>query len=258
MTTSRAPSGPDDVATVQPGARLRETARVALLHPAAALHEERRVALRQPLRVGRRQGIGEMGAAERGRADMGLERLERGPVEQNRRDPVRLQFLDFLVHRLLAARAAPDLDPAGLAQQGAGPGRLGELAVLGARSPDQRRHRPRRFVASGRGGGLEISPQRGRDRGKRAIADMGARVAVERGERDLGQVAREHVREDRLALDDAGVAEARLARRLVEAVDDRDRPPARLKRQRGRDADDPGAEHDHVDGSRRHKRTPAL
>jgi hypothetical protein len=95
-------------------ARLRETVGVALLQPAAALHEERRVAFRQPLRVRRRQGIGEMSAAERGAADMGLERLERGTVEQNRRDPVRLQFRDFLMHRLLAARAAPDLDPAGL------------------------------------------------------------------------------------------------------------------------------------------------
>ena len=48
-----------------------------------------------------------MGAAERDAADMGLERVERGAVEQNRRDPVRLQLRDFLVHGLLAgARCA--------------------------------------------------------------------------------------------------------------------------------------------------------
>ncbi len=90
------------------------------------------------------------------------------------------------------------------------------------------------------------------------MADMGARIAVERGERDLGQVAREHIGEDRLALDDAGVAEARLARRLVQAIDDRDRPPARLKRERGRDADDPRAKHNHVDGSRRHDKLHSV
>ena len=80
------------------------------------------------------------------------------------------------------------------------------------------------------------------------MADMGARVAVERGESDLGEVAREHIGKDRLALDDPGVAEARLACRLAQAIHDRDRPPARLERQRRRDADDPRAKHNHVDG----------
>ena len=69
---------------------------------------------------------------------------------------------------------------------------------------------------------------------------MRAGIAVQRGERDLGRVAREQIGEDRLGLDDPGVAVARLAGRLAEPVDDRDRAPARLQRERRRDADDPG------------------
>ena len=52
------------------------------------------------------------------------------------------------------------------------------------------------------------------------IADLHARIEVERRRGDLARRARKHVGEDRLALHDAGVAEARLARRRAE----RDRP----------------------------------
>ena len=72
-------------------------------------------------------------------------------------------------------------------------------------------------------------------------------IAVQRRERDLGRLAREDIGEDRLGLDDPGVAVARLARRLAEPVDDRDRPPARLQRERRGDPDDSGPENDRVD-----------
>ena len=59
---------------------------------------------------------------------------------------------------------------------------------------------------------------------------MGARIAVQRRPRDVGGRAREHIGDDSLGLDDAAIAEARLARRLGQSVDERDRSAARLKR----------------------------
>ena len=78
-----------------------------------------------------------MRAAERGLADMRLQSDQSGAVEQRRPDAVGLQFLDLLMNRILAARAAERLDPAGLAQQRADAGLLRELAMLGARGADE-------------------------------------------------------------------------------------------------------------------------
>ncbi len=84
------------------------------------------------------------------------------------------------------------------------------------------------------------------------MTDVGAGIAVHGRPRDIVQGAREQIRKDAFGLDDAAVAEAGLARRLPEAVDDRDRPAARLERERGGDADYSGPEHDRVDSLRGH------
>ena len=78
------------------------------------------------------------------------------------------------------------------------------------------------------------------------MAHMGARIAVHGRPRDLTQRAREQIGEHAFGLHDAAVAEARLARRLGQTIDERDGSAAGLKRERRRDADNPGAKHDDV------------
>ena len=90
------------------------------------------------------------------------------------------------------------------------------------------------------------------------MAHVGAGIAVRGRARDLADRAGEQVRKDALRLDDAAVAEARLPRRLRQAVDKRDRPAARLKRERRRYADDSGAKHDDVDRVRGHRAAVLL
>ena len=84
------------------------------------------------------------------------------------------------------------------------------------------------------------------------MAHVGARIPVRRRPGDLAERAREQIGEDAFRLDDAAVAEARLARRLRQTVDQRDSSAARLKRERRRDADNSGAKHDDVDSMRGH------
>ena len=84
------------------------------------------------------------------------------------------------------------------------------------------------------------------------MAHVGARIAVRGRPRNLAERAREQIGEDAFRLDDAAVAEARLARRLRQTVDERHGSAARLKRERRRDADNSGAKHDDVDSVRGH------
>jgi hypothetical protein len=191
-----------------------------------------------------------MGAAERGLANMWLERGQRRPVEQHRLDAPGFQLLDVPVNGFFAAGAAPDLDPAGRAQERAGTGGFREPQVLGARCAHQRGHRLGGLALACRGRCRKVAPELGRDRGQRLVADMGAGIAVERCARDITGASRKEVRQDRLALDNAGIAEARLARCFAQAIDDGDASTARLKGERRGDADNPGAEHDHIDGLR--------
>ena len=185
---------------------------------------------------------------------MRLERRERRAVEEDRLDAVRLQFLRILVGLILPARAAVRLDPAAAAHERVRAGGVRELQMLGARGGEQRGHDLGGRVLARRRRGLEIAHERGGDRGQRAIAHMGARLAVQRRPRDVGRRAREHIGDDSLGLDDAAIAEARLARDFRAAVDEGDRSAARLKRERRGDADDSGAEDDGVDSLRGHMR----
>ena len=188
-----------------------------------------------------------MGAAERGLTDIRFERNQRRPIEKMGDDAIGPQLLDFFVRGLFAARAAPDLDPSAGTQQFAGAGGRRELQVLLRGAEDQRRHNFRGRGLVGLGRGEKIAPQRACARGHRAIADMSARVLVERGARDCARRAREEVGNDRLALDYAGVAEARFVRRFALAIDNRDGPAARLQGKRGGNADHSRSEHDRVD-----------
>ena len=127
------------------------------------------------------------------------------------------------------ALAAIGLDPAALAQQRLGAGVPGELQMLAGGSGHERRHDRAGRELSRLRRGLEIAQKRRRDRGQRAIADVGARIAIHRRPGDVANRAREQIGEHALGLDDAAVSEAGLARRVGQAVDQRDGSAARLE-----------------------------
>ena len=76
--------------------------------------------------------------------------------------------------------------------------------------------------------------------------------------RHLADRAREQIREHAFGLNDAAIAEARLARSLRQTVDEGHGSAARLKRERRRDADNSGAKHDDVDSIRGHGMAVSL
>ncbi len=185
-------------------------------------------------------------------AEIGFEFDQRGAVEGVGIHAILPQFLDVAVGRLLALARAPDLDPARGPQKIGGPGGLRDLEMFGRRGEHERLHRPRGLDHPVRSREAEILPERLGVGRQRAVADVGARIAIERGVGDLGRVARKRIGDDRFALDEAGVAKARLVRRLAVAVDQRDFSSARLQRQRRRHPDHPGPEDDCIIGTRRH------
>ena len=183
---------------------------------------------------------------------MRLKRGERGAVEDDRLDAERLELLGLGVRQILPPRAAVRLDPAAGAQKTGRAGVLCEFQVLRRRGEQERGH-----DLAGRGlsrlrRGPEIAPDRRGDRRQRAMAHMSAGIAVRRRPRDLAKRAREQIGENAFGLHDAAVAEARLARRLRQTVNQRHASAARLKRERRRDADNSGAKHDDVNSLRGH------
>ena len=120
----------------------------------------------------------------------------------------------------------------------------------------QRRISPRVAIAHGLPRflrrGEEISPNPRSDRRQGAVANLHARIEIERGDGDFDRRAGKHVGENRLALHDAGVAEARLARHGPQAIDKRYGATARLHVQRRADADDSGAKDDDIGFRRGH------
>ena len=95
-TASRACAGPEAVATRQPSPSGAKRARVALGQHAAAPHEQREIGGGQRGGVGRRQGVGEMHAADGDLAEMRLQREQRVAVEQAGVDAERARLLGFL------------------------------------------------------------------------------------------------------------------------------------------------------------------
>ena len=153
-----------------------------------------------------------------------------------------LGVADALVHR---GGRAEELDPAARPQE---PGRVrlaGEREMLGHAALDQRRVFPRDL---GVALGARMPPVAGQERrepGQRPPVIVRIDRAVEPVPEDLGPAAREAIGVDRLALDEAGVAErGPLPRRLT--VDEEHRAPALLQMHRDRHADDPGSEHHHI------------
>ena len=98
-------------------ARRFEAPRVAPLHPTAALDEQGCIALDEGGRIGRRQRLGIMHAADRFFAHMRFEGDERGAVKDNRLDAEPLELLGLRVRQILSTRAAVGLDPAAGAQK---------------------------------------------------------------------------------------------------------------------------------------------
>ena len=219
------------------------------------MNEQRRIGARQPLRIGRAQGIGEMRAAAPDLPDMGLERRQSLAIEKMRRDPVLSERLDVAARRVFPFCGAPDLDPSCRPQEVAGACGLRQPAVLVRRAENQWLHRGGGLAHPRRAGELEILPERLGVGRQRAVADVGARVAVHRRVGDLGRIAGKGVGDHRLALHQSGVAVARLVARLAVAVDQRHPAPARLQGERRADADHAGAQDNDIDAARRHRRT---
>ena len=199
-----------------------------------------------------------MHAADRLVADMRLKRGEPGAVEEDRLHSEPFELLGLGVRQILPVGAAIRFDPAAGAQKRGGAGVLSEPQVLAGRGGQERGHDLAGRFLSCLSRGLEIAPDRRRDRRQRAMADVGARIAVHGRPRDLAQRAREEIGEDPFALDDAAIAEAGLARRFRQTVDERDGSAARRKRERRRDADNSRAKHDGVDGVRGHRASSLL
>ncbi len=117
--------------------------------------------------------------------------------------------------------------------------------VLDDAALHQRPRRARGGGEPGGRGGLPVAVEPRRDLGQRAPVQVGLGPHVERVLRHQPDVARERVGHHALALDDAGVAVARLLAGPA-PVDEHDRSAAFLEMEgRGR-ADHAGAEHDDV------------
>ena len=226
--------------------------RVAVDEPAAALDEQIGVGAGQPFRVGRRQRIAEVHAALGDVAQVRLEREELIAGQRRADDAERFRLLDVLEREVLPTRSAEHLDPAAFAQQRARARRLGEGAMLG----DAAQHQPARRHPDGKSRllrrGEKIAPHPRRDRGQGGVPNLHPRIEVERGDGDLGGGARKHVGEERLALHDAGVAEARPAPCGPEPIDERHGAAARLRMQRRADADDSRSQDDDIGFRRGH------
>ena len=189
MTTSRAARRPGIGRDHPARARRLEAQRVAPLHAAAALDEQGRVAPDERARIGRRQRLGIVDAADRLLADIAA-RARRAPARSRNvgLTPNGLELLGLAMRELPPARAAIGLDPAAGAQQR-------RRRRRPERASDARRRRPNRSGAmtlpvaslSRLRRGLEIAQKRRRDRRQRAMADMGARIAVHRRPGDVAR-----------------------------------------------------------------------
>src|ERR1700722_16554046 len=110
---------------------------------------------------------------------MRLKRSERGAINKRRLHAERLELLGLGMRRVLPAGAPIGLDPATGPQKSRRARVLREFEVLRRSGEQERGHdlAGRRFSRWRRG--LEIAPDRGRDRWQRAMAHMGARIAVD-------------------------------------------------------------------------------
>ena len=228
-------------------ARLSQAQRLAFDEAPASLEEEIGIGLRQALRIGGRKRLGELGAADRGLGNIRFEFGQPGAVQHGSGDAERLQLFDLGEPRVLATLGAEHLDPAAGTNEPHRPRRLRQREMLGRRRTHQLPHCLRGRHAACRIGGEKVAPEKRRNRRQRRPAHMRPRIEIERRPRQFERVARKNVGEHRLALDDAGVPEARVHARRPEPVDQHDGATARLQMQRRRHADKPGAENDHID-----------
>ena len=228
-----------------------QRARIAGERDAAERGEARRVGARQRERIGDAGRALHVERVAKHRIERRLERARRLGIEHPDRNAELLGERALARGRREARVAAVELEPAGLAHEVRGAGLRHQLLVLGDRAAKQRTHR-----AGGlgeplglRGGAVRQQPRRD----LRQEAEMVVRIGRAL-ERDLGEPrepAGKRRRKHRVALDDAGVAVRGLLARPA-AVDQRDREPAPREVQRGRDADDAGAEDDRIGA--RHER----
>ena len=147
-----------------------------------------------------------------------------------------------------AGVAAIELEPPGMAQVSLGTRLRHQRLVLAHRAGEQRPHRPHGLDEVLRRGIAAEREQPGSDLREKADVVVGFRRALERNADERGETRGKARREQRVALDDAGVAIRRALPRLA-AVHQRDGKSALGEVEGHRDTDDTGAEHDRVGAS---------
>ena len=177
---------------------------------------------------------------------MRLEFGDLGRIERLEVDAIGLAIRALLCERVLQRLRRPiDAHVTGAADKPEQPGLRHQRFMLGDAALHQR---PR--PAGGLGHLLRrrrapVAEQPRRDGGQRAPMQVGLGQLVERVPRHQGDIAWKRIGHYAFALDEAGVAVARLLARTA-PVDEHHRPPALLQVEGGADADHAGTEHNDV------------
>ena len=220
--------------------------RVALYEAPAALLEQAGVGLHDRPGIRHADGLGHQHAADLGAAQVRLQLGQLVRADGSEIDTVGLEIALALADVLLQRPGgAVEAQIAGAPDHAEDAGLGHQRLVLPNAMLDQRPRRVRGGRQTVRRGGAPVVIKPGRDRRQRAPMQVGLGPQVESVLGHEPDVARERVGHHALALDDAGVAVARLLARAP-PVDQHDRAAALLQVQCGRRADDAGAEHDDI------------
>src|SRR5581483_4528267 len=223
-----------------------QRARVALEKAPATLGEETGIGLGDPAGVGHAHGLGHPHPTGAGSPQVRLDLGKLLGIDHLELDAVGLApvlVLEDLGSHYLGRAVEPQV--AGAPHHADDPSLLHQRLVLDDAALDQRPRSTRRLGKPGRGRREPVAEEVGRDPGQGAPVQVGLGAQIEGVLGHQPEVAREGVGHHPLALDDAGVAVARLLAGPA-PVDEHHRATPLLQVQGGRDADHAGAKHDHI------------
>src|SRR5579863_524494 len=118
---------------------------------------------------------------------MRLQGREGRTIERARVDAEGPHLVHLLERRLASGLRAESLDPAAVAEQRLGARRRRQSLVLGQGARDERTRRLGAALTALRRRSQKIAPDERRDGRQRAVANLGAKIAVQRGLRNLAQ-----------------------------------------------------------------------
>ena len=225
---------------------LLERARLTLEEGAALLDEELGIGAPDGTGITDRHGVGQVHGADEDVAQVRLHLAELRAVDLLVVDaelaPLRRVLVECLVERRARAVGA---EVAGRAQHPRDAGLRHQRLVLADAALDERQHGARAGELLLRRRGDPVAKELRRDARQRRQVVVGLGHSVAGVAQEGRPLAREHVGHDALALDEAGVAVARLLGGAA-PVDQRHLAAAPQQVQRGRDADHAGPENDDV------------